>query len=587
MDALGRYDLVKHLRSSAGEDVYLARARGPGQFEKLLVLKRASLEASKDPAAHERFLAEARLASRLDHPNIVQVFDCDQIDGHDCLTMEHVDGPSLGELVDACRARGEPMPVAIALHLVAQICDALAYLHALDDPETGAPLMLVHRDVGPHSIVISSNGVAKLTNFAFAREADATQTGTVRSRPAYTPPEVLGGSPRVDPRGDLYALGAVLYEALTLSPPFAAASADELISKVLGAPLVPASQLRPDLPAKLDAALARALSRDIDERPQDAFALRDALDAWLSKHAMVKTEEIVAFLRGVTGPGPAAAAPRAPDTVPVPAVQAPPSGSDTAQQLPPVEDAPRVTDKVMPADAPLPAQTLVEPSTEASAAAAPVSQEQLETRPIPRPARERTAVHAAPTAEKPEREWWMWLVLLLGGAITAAALFVLAAPAPAPPGPPAPPPRAVVKPDLAPPPPKVVTRHEAATETERGGEPPPPAAAPDQRAAPTVEVPPAAPARARLPYAPLPHRRPKKSEVLITASVNEQPVRAKLTIRGQGREYVGLTPYFLTGYDGKYEVTAEVEPFPKRHADVWLSNGSSGMKNFKMDGSAD
>ncbi|MBL8954133.1 MAG: serine/threonine protein kinase, partial [Myxococcaceae bacterium] len=170
MATVGRYELVRKLGAGEASEVFLARVTGPGDFEKLLALKRVVGANAADPRYVERFLAEARTAARLDHPNVVQVFDAGSDAGEHWLTMELVDGPSLDQLL----ARGRAVPPALALHWAGQLCDALAYAHAQLDLETGAAAPIVHRDVCPANVLLTKSGVAKLGDFGLARAAGAT-----------------------------------------------------------------------------------------------------------------------------------------------------------------------------------------------------------------------------------------------------------------------------------------------------------------------------------------------------------------------------------------------------------------------------
>src|SRR5215471_14850145 len=151
-------------------ELYLCSSRGPEGFEKEVVIKRIRPFLSSDPEFIGMFIAEARLASRLNHPNIVQIFDFDKHEDTYYLAMEHVRGCSLAELQKRCRARLVPMPFVLVAHIGAEVARGLHYAHRLSDH--GAAPGLVHRDVTPHNVLLSFVGAVKLTDFGIAKASD-------------------------------------------------------------------------------------------------------------------------------------------------------------------------------------------------------------------------------------------------------------------------------------------------------------------------------------------------------------------------------------------------------------------------------
>ncbi|HLQ33520.1 MAG TPA: serine/threonine-protein kinase [Chloroflexota bacterium] len=218
------------------------------------------------PGVDDELEREARAAARLTHPGIVRVFDAGMWPGGGFIVMELVSGGSLKHLLLERRT----LPMAEALPLVAELADALEHAHRQG---------VVHCDVKPHNILITSEGQPKLVDFGIARAVTISGTRTqdeIQGSAPYLAPEQVSGG-KIDGRTDVYALGAVLYEMLTGEPPFQGHSLAAVISQRLASDPPPPSQLDPAIPPAVDEALLRALARDPDERFQTAAELRDAL----------------------------------------------------------------------------------------------------------------------------------------------------------------------------------------------------------------------------------------------------------------------------------------------------------------------
>src|SRR5713226_5143630 len=218
------------------------------------------------PGVDDELEREARAAARLTHPGIVRVFDAGMWPGGGFIVMELVSGGSLKHLLLERRT----LPMAEALPLVAELADALEHAHRQG---------VVHCDVKPNNILITSEGQPKLVDFGIARAVTISGTRTqdeIQGSAPYLAPEQVSGG-KIDGRTDVYALGAVLYEMLTGEPPFQGYSLAAVISQRLASDPPPPSQLDPAIPPAVDEALLRALARDPDERFQTAAELRDAL----------------------------------------------------------------------------------------------------------------------------------------------------------------------------------------------------------------------------------------------------------------------------------------------------------------------
>jgi serine/threonine-protein kinase len=259
-------------------EVYIARRDGslPTQRVALKLL----LPHLADQAFYvEMFLDEARNTSRMNHPNIVQIVEVGEADGRYFMAMQLVEGASLGTLLRACRQKSLLLPLPIVRLIARGLCDALQYAHTQVDHD-GTPLNIVHRDVSPHNVLISSAGGVLLTDFGIAKAADNlhdTQPGNVRGKYAYMAPEQLGSRVRVDGRADVFAAAATLFEVYTLIAPFGRSSDPETIDALRQAPLPDFSLHRPDAGPWVAEALARGMARDPAERLPSALALREAL----------------------------------------------------------------------------------------------------------------------------------------------------------------------------------------------------------------------------------------------------------------------------------------------------------------------
>ncbi len=272
--AFGPYRLLRRIASGGMGEVWLAVLEREGGFEKTVALKTILPQLAERADFAARFEREAACAALLSHPNLVQVFDFGRLDGCSYLTMEYVAGADLASCI---AARGEqPWPPAVVCELAVQLCRGLAHAHGCRDHQ-GRPAGLVHGDVSPANVLLSSDGVAKLADFGLARLRSTGATGELAGKPAYMSPEQAAGE-LAGPASDLYALGLVLFELLTgqRARP-AAASAEEAFAIARSGRLTDrrrtAVAVEPGLAAVLDSTLAPAAA----DRPASAGTLAEAL----------------------------------------------------------------------------------------------------------------------------------------------------------------------------------------------------------------------------------------------------------------------------------------------------------------------
>jgi serine/threonine protein kinase len=307
----GRYRLIHRLAKGGMAELFLARAEGPGGFEKTLALKRILPQLAEDPSFVAMFLSEVKLASRLHHTNIVQIVDCGRTGGSYYLVMEYIDGPNLRGLARSASGLGLSMPLELCAWILAEACEGLAYAHEFCDPATGKPLGLVHRDISPDNILVSREGAVKVVDFGIAKAAGQvhrTQTGMIKGKLPYMAPEQLRAQ-LLDRRVDVYALGIVFYELLTGRKPFDATTEASIARAILVEPLIPAVKRRPDLPRAVQLILQRALARNRDQRYPDCRALQADLEAFIrSRGQPMGSSQLARFVSRLTA-APAAPAP--------------------------------------------------------------------------------------------------------------------------------------------------------------------------------------------------------------------------------------------------------------------------------------
>jgi len=278
---LGKYRLIRKLATGGMAEVFLAKSEGPMGFEKLLVIKRIHETLAEDPKFVEMFLAEAKVAARLNHPAIVQVYDFGQDQDSYYLAMEYIDGPTLRLLIGRAVETDYRIPFTTAAKLVSQACEGLHHAHEFRDPETSAWLGVIHRDVSPENILVSRFGAVKVVDFGIAKAMKANEhTGSIRGKYAYMAPEQLRGK-GFDRRVDIYGLGVVLYEMVTGKKPFDAVGEVATMHAILKEPIVLPRKRRPDTPPALERIIERCLEKDPAYRYETCQALQADLEEFV------------------------------------------------------------------------------------------------------------------------------------------------------------------------------------------------------------------------------------------------------------------------------------------------------------------
>jgi serine/threonine protein kinase/tetratricopeptide (TPR) repeat protein len=287
-ETFGRYRLLERIGEGGMAEVWKAKSFGVEGFEKVLVLKRILPALAQHPKFVDMFVHEAKLAVRLSHANIVQVFDLGRVEQPPgppsyFIAMEYVPGLDLASALAACRRAKVVMPVSMAAFVATEVAKALDHAHRRRD-EASRPLGIVHRDISPQNILISWEGEVKVTDFGIAKAKDSITTSTdtdmqlgrIRGKLAYMSPEQARGE-RIDGRSDLFSLGTVLYEMLTGQNPFLAPSSFETARRLQAVEFPPLALARPDAPGALVEIVAKLLTAKREDRFPDAGRLHEEL----------------------------------------------------------------------------------------------------------------------------------------------------------------------------------------------------------------------------------------------------------------------------------------------------------------------
>ena len=277
--------------------VWIARQTGKHGFERLVAIKTVLQKYASDSSFQTMFLDEARIASRIEHNNVVRVLDVGEHHGTTYLVMEYVDGDALATIHRTLKKNGTSAPRGVLLRIVADVCGGLHSAHELRG-DAGQLLGVVHRDVSPHNILVSLHGDAKLIDFGIAKARDRiggdTNTGTVKGKVRYMAPEqALGG--RSDRRADIWAMGAVLYDLLSGRPPYVGENdVQTILALTSGLP-------PPPLPGTVPRPIANVVYRALETSPANRFAtaaeLQQAIeDAMVATKLGTGTAAVASFL---------------------------------------------------------------------------------------------------------------------------------------------------------------------------------------------------------------------------------------------------------------------------------------------------
>lgn len=362
MERIGRYTVERLIARGGMAEVFLARAEGPAGFSKTVVIKRILPEFASDAQFVHMFLDEARLAALLSHPNVVQVFDFGEDQGVYFIAMEYIQGDSVRSAIRYFQARASAFPPRLAAQVMVGACEGLQYAHGLTD-EHGASHNIVHRDVSPENILISTSGIPKIVDFGIAKAAHRTtrtEAGALKGKYAYMPPEQIRGE-GVDRRVDVYALGVTLYEMVTGRHPFEAPNEFHLFQTVLAGNAAPAHAVNPEVPAELGAIVAQAMAADRELRFRSASQMQSALEDFVAATGpRIPAAELATFVADVIRdrkgdqPPHRSSGPKAVTGFPPAGAALPPADVDAKIAIPPTYVRPAAAPESPPSAAPVP-----------------------------------------------------------------------------------------------------------------------------------------------------------------------------------------------------------------------------------------
>jgi len=273
-----RYKLLAHLASGGMGAVYVGRSTDSS--ETLVAIKRAHEHLLGDGGFREMFLAEARLASRIQHPNVVAVLDVAEDDGEVLMVMEYVEAAPLSDLLGACLDRRRRLPMAVTIRIVLDAAAGLHAAHTVRD-ERGRVLGMIHRDVSPQNVLVGLDGISRIVDFGVAKaiehEGTNTQSGVLKGKAAYMAPEYLDNR-SASPQSDVFSLGVVAWEALAMRRLFRESDEVATMQRILSPTPAPRLSEAVSIDAAVETAIARALAKEPSARYASARDFAAALE---------------------------------------------------------------------------------------------------------------------------------------------------------------------------------------------------------------------------------------------------------------------------------------------------------------------
>jgi eukaryotic-like serine/threonine-protein kinase len=299
----GPYNLIGRLGFGGMAEVFLAFTSGPGGVRKLCVVKRLHRHLRKSKDFVRMFLDEARLAARLNHPNVIQTYELGEIDGAYFISMEYMQGQSLDRLM-RLRDKGEPARwYQLVARVLSDALEGLHYAHELTDFD-GTPLQIVHRDISPQNIFVTYEGISKILDFGVAKAAtqvDQTESGVLKGKCSYVAPEQAQGG-KLDHRVDVWSMGVVLWEAVTNRRLFKSNTNAATLMEVLTSQIPLVMDVAPNMPLTLGQVVENALQRKPENRYATARRMKEDIDGYFREITNpITREEVGAFVSEAFG----------------------------------------------------------------------------------------------------------------------------------------------------------------------------------------------------------------------------------------------------------------------------------------------
>lgn len=297
----GQYRLLEKVAIGGMAELFKAKQMGLEGFQRIVAVKRILPHLATNSDFVTMFIDEAKLAAQLNHPNIVHIYDLGKTDESYFIAMEYVEGRDLRSIMKESEPLGKTIPLSAAVYIAKKICSALHYAHTAKDSD-GKQMKLVHRDVSPQNILISSSGEVKLVDFGIAKaasKASHTQSGALKGKLLYMSPEQAWGK-TLDGRSDIFSIGTVLFEMLTSKKLFYGDSEMSILERVREAKLPDFEQYREIIPLQLEKIIRKALEKDPDKRYRDARNLETDLDKFVRNMGITATTyDVVFFLNEI------------------------------------------------------------------------------------------------------------------------------------------------------------------------------------------------------------------------------------------------------------------------------------------------
>jgi len=297
----GKYLLMEKIGSGGMAEIFKAVLRGAQDVQKVVVIKRILMGYSRDPSFVKMFVEEARITAPLQHANIVTIYEFDEVDGQYYLAMELVNGKDLQRIMARVNKTGRVFAPELAVYVISEVCKALWYAYNARDVH-GNPLRIIHRDVSPSNILVSYDGEVKVTDFGVAKAAtsgggEGAGQGLLKGKLGYMSPEQVAGLD-LDHRSDLFSLGIILFECLTLKRLFLGRTDLQTLINVRDADVEKRLARHPEIDPGLTDILRKALAKDRDRRYRNALDFQKDLDDWLfARGHRVGSAQVGLFLR--------------------------------------------------------------------------------------------------------------------------------------------------------------------------------------------------------------------------------------------------------------------------------------------------
>jgi serine/threonine protein kinase len=363
----GKY-LLTHLIAVGGmAEVYRAKIFGASGFEKDMVVKRILPRFAHNPSFVQMLIDEAKIAVSLSHGNIVPIYELGELDGGYYIAMEFVEGRTILDILRDAHTKKFAIPWPHCVGIAAEVAKGLAYAHARADKE-GRPLGLIHRDINPRNVVITRGGEVKILDFGIARASTKrhqTASGIIKGTPGYMSPEQMYGH-SIDQRSDLFCVGIMLFELLTLRRLFPVWDVAEMRRVYEAGPVPVPSSLLPQIPPEVDAIVMKALAPRLEDRFASAAELEEALRTAMARAGVAVTASGLArTLQGMDGAFPRTEAMTSlvsSPPQPMPSSRAPSAASTMAPTAAPPQPPPPTTAPPRGGPATLPTPTLPTPT---------------------------------------------------------------------------------------------------------------------------------------------------------------------------------------------------------------------------------